>query len=138
MNFNCGTRSSRWLLAVGFVLLATFTLHAGVASLRGVWFDVFNYGVYYAILGIATTALTLRALAPGPDRVAWICIALASGSWLLGDVYYSVASASGEVPTPSPSDIGYLAFYPGLYCGLMLLVRSRVRRLDRSVWLDGG
>jgi two-component system cell cycle response regulator len=133
MGSHCGKRPARLLLAVGFVLLAAFATHSVVASLRGIWFDAFNYGVYYTLLGIATVVLALRARADGPDRWAWRSIALGSGLWLAGDVYYAFSPA----PSPAPSDLGYLAFYPLLYCGLMLLVRNRVHRLDRGLWLDG-
>ena len=43
----------------------------------------------------------------------------------------------GDAPVPSVADIFYLAFYPATYVALLLLVRSRVSRFNRSVWLDG-
>src|SRR5206468_2803573 len=44
----------------------------------------------------------------------------------------------GAPPYPSVADGFYLAFYPACYAGLMLLIRSRLSALPRSLWLDGG
>ena len=41
------------------------------------------------------------------------------------------------VPIPSPADIGYLALYPGVYAGLVLLYRTRGGADRRSLWVDG-
>ncbi|HYM56113.1 MAG TPA: HD domain-containing phosphohydrolase, partial [Solirubrobacteraceae bacterium] len=40
-------------------------------------------------------------------------------------------------PTPSVADGLYLAFYPFVYAGLGLLIRSRFRGVSAAVWLDG-
>ena len=42
-----------------------------------------------------------------------------------------------DPPYPSVADIGFLAVYPPAYVALVLLLRSRVRELRSSLWLDG-
>jgi diguanylate cyclase (GGDEF)-like protein len=43
----------------------------------------------------------------------------------------------GSPPFPSAADVGYLAFYPLLYVGIVLLLRQRVSTFSPSLWLDG-
>ena len=35
------------------------------------------------------------------------------------------------------ADLGYIAFYPLLYVGIVLLLRSRARSIGDMLWLDG-
>ena len=35
------------------------------------------------------------------------------------------------------ADLGYIAFYPLLYVGIVLLLRSRARSIGGTLWLDG-
>jgi diguanylate cyclase (GGDEF)-like protein/putative nucleotidyltransferase with HDIG domain len=74
----------------------------------------------------------------GLERGAWLLLAGGMACWTLGDVYYSaVLSGDPDPPYPSLGDAAYAAFYPFIYVGLVLLVRSRSTGLGRSVWLDG-
>ena len=41
-----------------------------------------------------------------------------------------------EPPFPSVADVGYLAYFPLVYAGLVLLLHGRLRA-SRAVWLDG-
>jgi len=43
----------------------------------------------------------------------------------------------GNPPSPSYDDLLYLAFYPWCYVALVLLFRSRISHVSRSIWLDG-
>ena len=61
---------------------------------------------------------------------------LAVLSFGVGDVLFDFVYR-GDPPTPSLADPFYLAFYPGCYVALLLLVRARVSTFNRSVWLDG-
>ncbi len=45
--------------------------------------------------------------------------------------------ALAEPPFPSLADALYLAFYPLVYAGLILLLRARVTHFHTSQWLDG-
>ena len=41
------------------------------------------------------------------------------------------------MPIPSVADLGYLAFYPLAFCGIVSLMRSRIPAASRMVWVDG-
>jgi two-component system cell cycle response regulator len=120
---------------VGGIGWLVFAVHALVA--REWAFGLFNDWVYDGLLIFAFVACAVRAAGVTEERAAWAALALGVGSWTAGDVYYSVAFASGsDVPFPSWADVGYLGFYPCVFVALFLLMRSRVTRLSRSVWVD--
>ena len=54
--------------------------------------------------------------------------------WLLGEVWYAVFRPDGY---PSLADVGFIAFYPLMYVGMVLLLRSRARSIGGTLWLDG-
>ena len=100
--------------------------------------DRFNNDVNYnALVTGAALATLLRAVLVREHRLVWALIGAGTLSWALGEIYYSVAFGdSGNVPIPSVADLFYLLFYPACYAGLVLLMRSRLERLDRRVWID--
>jgi diguanylate cyclase len=58
--------------------------------------------------------------------------------WSLGDTVLTILSLGGATPpSPSLADAFYVTFYPVTYAGLMLLLRSQVRRFSLASWLDG-
>src|SRR5436190_10323241 len=125
----------RILLGIGAVLLAAFALHAvlplGADAL-------FTDGVYNAVLILASALTLARGIAVRAERVPWLLIGTAMTLWTAGDIYFAAALESLDpVPIPSVADGFYLAFYPLAYAGLVLLVRARVQRFHRSLWLDG-
>ena len=131
-------RAPRALLAVLVGGWAIFAVH-DATGLGGHGIDgIFNDGVYYALLALASASLLWRALTRRDERAAWLAIGVGVGLWTLGDVYSTlfVVNAANP-PYPSPADALYLAFYPAAYIGLGLLIRSRVRDLRPSLWLDG-
>jgi diguanylate cyclase (GGDEF)-like protein/PAS domain S-box-containing protein len=67
-------------------------------------------------------------------RFAWACFALGFLLFWLGDLYtYSYPLLLGrEVPFPSLGDASYLAVYPALIAGMLVLERRRTRRADRG------
>ena len=83
-------------------------------------------------------ALGVRALIDRRQRTAWmlLCAGLVV-SFAASIAYYAHYQHLEQSPAVSWSDVGWLAFYPLLYAGLVLLLRSRVSRLLRSLWLDG-
>jgi diguanylate cyclase (GGDEF)-like protein/PAS domain S-box-containing protein len=76
-----------------------------------------------------------RPESPAP----WRWFALGFALFWLGDLYtYSYPLLlNGEVPFPSPGDGAYLLVYPALITGLVLLIRRRRSRADRSRLIDG-
>src|ERR671925_2315298 len=57
----------------------------------------------------------------------WLCFAIGFTLFWCGDLYtYSYPRLFGaDVPFPSPGDAAYVAVYPALMAGLLLLVRRR-------------
>jgi diguanylate cyclase (GGDEF)-like protein len=89
------------------------------------------------VLASGIGILARVALVPA-ERLAWSMIGVGALAWAAGDIYWLVAfSDKTEVPYPSIADGLYLAFYPFVYVGVVLLVRARVRRFHASQWLDG-
>jgi diguanylate cyclase len=118
-------------------LVYAVTLLPGVRSEQG--FDALVDGWLNLVVDAGVLAvLVLRALADRRDRTAWLCMAAALASALAASTayyaYYQFVPPSRSVTW---ADVGWLAFYPLLYVGLLLLVRARVARLPASLWLDG-
>ena len=58
--------------------------------------------------------------------------------WSFGNLYYTAALWDAEtIPVPSPSDAFWIAFYPMSYIAVILLIRHRLGRVARELWLDG-
>src|SRR3954471_8935219 len=109
-------------------------------------------GAYLWAPGLKGSAplFNLLGLAPVPAIVAGVCLHkpaskapwwwFAGGMALfwLGDLYtYSYPRLIGrEVPFPSPGDGAYVAVYPALMIGLLLLVRRRNPESDRAGVID--
>jgi len=82
----------------------------------------------YGVLGVVAGIRIHRPRA----RLAWWCFALGLALFWLGDLYtYSYPKLFGaDVPFPSLGDAIYLAVYPALMIGLVVLVRRRNQRAD--------
>ncbi len=100
--------------------------------------DAVGRWVYDAVvLGAALTVLARAALFE-EERWAWLVLGAGLLLWALGQAYYSVVLYyASPAPFPSPADVLFLAFYPASYLALVLLMRSRVSRLDPLSWVDG-
>jgi hypothetical protein len=70
--------------------------------------------------------------------LAWACFALGFGLFWVGDLYtYSYPLLlNRDVPFPSLGDGAYLAVYPVLMAGLLILQRRRTQRGDRGSAID--
>jgi len=117
-------------LALGVILLA---LYLFVKPLAG-------SGPLINVLGLAPVlaiAAGVRRHRP-QARTAWACFALGFLLFWLGDLYtYSYPLLLGrEVPFPSLGDASYLAVYPALIAGMLILERRRTRRADRGSAID--
>ncbi|MGO4784892.1 putative bifunctional diguanylate cyclase/phosphodiesterase [Cryobacterium sp. W22_MBD10_FK3] len=125
----------RWLIWAVFVLVAAYTtgllLHgAGPNPLVDTWLGELTQWVPVVVFWIAT-------LRTGFTRGDVIFATLAVTFNAAADTYYVVAmGAGGELPFPSPADLGYLLFYPLMLAALIVLVRSQMRGLAWSVLLD--
>jgi diguanylate cyclase (GGDEF)-like protein/PAS domain S-box-containing protein len=121
-----------WMLflAVGVLITA---LYLFVKPLAGSG-PVINVLGLAPVLAIAAGVRLHRPQA----RLAWACVALGFVLFWLGDLYtYSYPLLlDREVPFPSLGDAAYLAVYPALIAGVLILQRRRTRRGDRGSAID--
>lgn len=68
----------------------------------------------------------------------WALFAAGLLLWGIGDLYYTLTFwGMEEAPFPSLADLGYFLFSPPVYAGLFMLLRARLPRVDRLLWIDG-
>ncbi|WP_243407050.1 putative bifunctional diguanylate cyclase/phosphodiesterase [Frankia canadensis] len=92
-----------------------------------------SYGV---AIGSGLLCLSRAVLVRG-ERTPWALLGAGLVSYGCGTVYHNVAvHDSGTAIRPSLADLGWLLFYPACYLAVILLLRRRLVRLHRSVWLD--
>jgi hypothetical protein len=92
------------------------------------------------VLGLApVVAIGVGVRLHRPEaRLAWAWVALGFVLFWLGDVYtytYPIL-LHREVPFPSLGDASYLAVYPALIAGVLILQRRRSRNIDRGSAID--
>jgi diguanylate cyclase (GGDEF)-like protein/PAS domain S-box-containing protein len=125
-------RRRLWLtyLAVGAV---TCGLYVFVPPLKGSG-PVINALGLYGVIGVVVGIRLHRPRA----RLAWWCFAAGLTLFWMGDLYtYSYPKLfHADVPFPSLGDAIYLAVYPALMSGLIVLVRRRNRRADGPEAVD--
>ncbi len=140
-------RAQRAVLALavtGLVVFAASTVLRPPGSYLA-WSDV---GVYLVVQLACALTCALRGFGvrrPGRDgtgrrALQWPWLFIAAGLLMTscGDLAYAVLiSGDAEPPYPSVADWCYLAFFPAMYVGLLLLVRSVAPRFLVSTWFDG-
>jgi diguanylate cyclase (GGDEF)-like protein len=100
------------------------------------FFDVYLY--FGMLVGASVLALARWHLVRDNERTAWLTLGIGMVCWLSGEAFWTVAYGPSENPPSfSAADIGYFAFYPFSYAAVIMLVRVRMRRTPRAVWLDG-
>jgi diguanylate cyclase (GGDEF)-like protein len=133
-------RAARVVSVLLAVALAAFTVQIvfGVLPAGGGVADQFEKYVSNLVFFGSALLCGWRAVAIAHERLAWSLFAAGLLLWGLGDLYFTLALWDlDEIPVPSVADAGYLALYPLAYAGIVLLFRSRVARLGRSLWVDG-
>lgn len=114
--------------------LAVFAIVTIGAPQEGDLAAFFNIWVYNGLMLLACAIVGARAYTVPRERAAWIVMTLAIASWSFGELWYAFAKPQSY---PSPADVGFICFYPLLYAGIVLLLRSRARTLTGTLWLDG-
>jgi diguanylate cyclase (GGDEF)-like protein/PAS domain S-box-containing protein len=119
-----------WYLALAAVLLAVYEFVPGLSG-QAALENVFGLSSAVAI------AYGVRLHNPR-TRIVWQLFALGQFLFFLGDVYtYLLPQYFGVVvPFPSFGDAVYLAVYPVLMAGLVLLIRRRNPVPDRASLID--
>jgi diguanylate cyclase (GGDEF)-like protein len=120
-----------------YAVLFAFAVGYAVAELLGVewtWLDWAADGFEV----VACALCVLRAATMRRGRAVPVLLGVGLLCWAAGDIVLTIQSIGGATPpSPSLADAFYVAFYPVTYCGLMLLLRSHVKRFNMASWLDG-
>ncbi|MGA8209258.1 MAG: bifunctional diguanylate cyclase/phosphodiesterase [Nocardioidaceae bacterium] len=130
----------RWVCA----LLPVLTVAYGLTLVPGVrgpgpmlvpWLEI---GVGDGLIVVSGLLCVARAVRVAHARLAWLLLGLAPLLYVVGDlVYYAFFQALTDPPYPSWADLCWLAVYPLLSVGLLLLVAASLRGARLTLWLDG-
>ncbi|TKJ21530.1 EAL domain-containing protein [Blastococcus sp. CCUG 61487] len=124
------------LLAAALVGLWVLALGAAALGVTAVGDLLAAQGKLVFLAGLVVL-LVVRGAGSPVDRVSWWCFAAAVLSYLGGAAAYEFYYRGLEVqPRPSWSDVAFLGFFPLAFVAFLLLLRTRVRRLTASMWLD--
>ena len=94
--------------------------------------------LHLPVMGAGAGLCLLRAAVRPRERAAWALLGLGVLAWVLGELYFTALLWSdSSPPVPSPADAGYLSLPPLVFIGLLLLARSRIRGMARTLWVDG-
>ena len=122
-----------YLAGIGVLTAAYVTAHfTGPKWLNsGPVFNVIGASAVVALIVGARRNAAVR-------RLPWYLMALGQTFFVTGDVlaYNYTRFFGGELPTPSIADGFYLAFYPLLMMGLLVLLRERNENRDRTALID--
>lgn len=125
-----GIQAAMAALAIGVL---AFTVSRVVQP--GVGQGIFSATTLYSALNAGAAGLiALRAWRVPADRLAWTLIAAGMACSAAGDVVSALWVPNGR--SPSVADPEYLAYYPFIYAGLLLLMRARIKRLPIPIQLD--
>jgi len=129
-------RRHAWWLYLGFmfVLIAAY-MYGHFAGPH--WL---NSGPVYNTIGASTVVALILGARINADsrRLPWYLFALGQALFVSGDVIaYNYHRFFGhELPFPSIADPLYLAFYPLLIAGMLLLIHERNETRDRASLID--
>jgi diguanylate cyclase (GGDEF)-like protein len=124
-------RATRGAAAAGIAAFAALTVlvpeDGRLASFSNNW-------LYNSLMLLACVIVGSRAYLVERERTAWTIVTAALACWAFGEIWLVVVRPDGY---PSVADAAFLAFYPLLYVGLVLLLRERARLITGALWLDG-
>src|SRR5262249_58676617 len=118
-----GFGQTRVAAAAGLAVFAAITLFAPP---QGWLAHVANTWMYDGLMVFACVVAGSHAYLVARERWAWIVITAAMSCWTLGEIWAAVFNPTGY---PSVADVGYILFYPLLYVGIVLLLRTRARSI---------
>jgi diguanylate cyclase (GGDEF)-like protein len=117
------------VLAIGVIAFTTSSV-LNLSAGR----EFFDELLYPALNLSAAGLIAVRAYRVAAERLGWILIAAGMTCSAMGDVIYALWVTDGQ--SPSAADPAYLAFYPLVYAGLLLLLRARLKRASVAIQLD--
>jgi hypothetical protein len=126
-----------WFLTI---LAATGLCAAYLVGVLMNWGDVAERSLYANLgmlpVGLAATLLAWCAARSRHDlrsETAWRLISVSFGCFFAGDfLFFIYQNLLGESPFPSLADVGYLAYYPLMFAGLVCLPGHRRNRARRG------
>jgi diguanylate cyclase (GGDEF)-like protein len=124
-------RLTRVAAAVGLAVFATVTVFAPQDGALAAFFNVW---VYNGLMVLACVVAGSHAYLVRRERAAWWVITAALACWTLGELWFVILEPQ---TFPSIADAGFIAFYPLLYVGIVLQLRSSARSIAGTLWLDG-
>jgi diguanylate cyclase (GGDEF)-like protein/PAS domain S-box-containing protein len=134
-----GTLRARawWLYLLGMAALTAAYVSAHFMGPHWHWL---NSGLVYNVIGgSALFALIVGTkINSAPRRLPWYLFAIGQALFVTGDALaYNYERIFGSaLPFPSIADPFYLAFYPLLVAGMLLLIRERSEARDRASLID--
>ena len=118
------------LAAIGVLAAAGFVVLPRPSLAYDLWYQAFGAAAAIAI------CIGVRRHRPAA-AVGWIAVALSQVAFAAGDAFYTVAAATGhEVAFPGWADACYLAGYPALAIGVVVILRRSARQADWGVLID--
>ena len=118
------------VLVLGAIAYTALSVFGGASTRAG----PFGIVLYTTLNLLAAGVIAVRAYRVTAERLVWALIAAGMGSSALGDVIYALWVPDGQ--SPSVADPVYLAYYPLVYAGLLLLLRTRLKRASIPIQLD--
>lgn len=127
-----GAHVARWwkiYAAAFFTLIAIyFVLPEGVVA-----------AIVYVLIGVSCVVAILVGIAlhKPSSALPWYLMAAGQAAWVAGDAVYTLEQYAAVPPTsPTFSDVPYLASYPIVGCGVLLLIRAQRRSRDLAGLVD--
>ena len=124
----------RAALTIAFAICGVYLVGLLVPNPGPTLDRIVNVWLYNGLFVAAVVIAAARPILVRRERLAWTLIALALAATTFGEIYFAVADPDEY---PSLADAGWLAFYPLLYIGIVLLIRQRARFVTGTLWLDG-
>ena len=121
-------------LVIAFVCLAAYTVVILLTEPGSELSAFFSRWFYQGLILFSALIATVRTIVVKQDRLAWGLISLGLACSSFAEIYTIVVEPEEY---PSLADAGWLAFYPLLYMGMVLLLRKRARTIAGTLWLDG-
>ena len=118
-------------LAAGVLVVALHALLAPGSPEQNLLYDVI--GGSAVVVGL----LAIRRYRPDP-ALPWLLLCAGQALFVAGDLMWNYYEFVGEEPFPSLADGLYLAGYPFMALGLLLLIRRRIAGGDRAGLIDAG
>lgn len=128
-----GPGAATVLGALAVVLPVLFAVSIGFGLLGTSALTVSAIAFVIAPAGAAGSLLSWSRRYEGRERVAWATIGVGVALWWLAEVTWQIYvwGLGVEVPYPSLADVFYVAGYPVVGVGMLLLPHVRLRSLER-------